>query len=236
MKSLRQALGALFSFRTWVLVLIPPFLTGFVLSVLFLVYWNPLSAAAISIVNQWSWMKWIENILGYSESISSIFSGTMLILLFIPVLFVTVLLVTSIFVTPLVQREVALNYFKDLEMKKGGSTLGSLWNSLKSLMIFLVLFALTLPMWLIPGMQLVVPTVLIIWLNKRIFVYDVLQDFASKEERCLIEKKESAGLWGLGACLVIFSYIPLAFVILPVFSAFAYSFFGLNSLRNLRKT
>ncbi|KYG64771.1 hypothetical protein AZI86_11235 [Bdellovibrio bacteriovorus] len=234
-KSLQQAIKALFNFRTWFVVLCPPLLTGFLLSVLLIVFWNSLSVSVTHTFSNWAWVQWLGEVLvGNREALPAIFSSAFLLMVFIPVLFVAVLLVTSIFVTPLVQREVAVKYFSNLEKKKGGSTLGSLANSLQTLTVFVVLFFLTLPLWLIPGMPLVIPAILVIWMNKKIFVYDVLQDYASKEERVLIAKKQSAGLWGLGALLVFASYIPFAFILLPVFSAFAYSFYGLNSLERLR--
>ena len=233
-KSLQLAFNALFKFKTWFLVLLPPFVAGFILCVLFLWNWNTLSLSAAGLLGQWAWIEWLATFSGFPEVFTSIFASTVLVLLFIPVLFVVVLLVTSIFVTPLVQREVALRHFQSLEKKRGGSNVGSLWNSLKSLTIFVVLFMLTFPLWLIPGLQLLVPAILIIWLNKKIFLYDVLQDFASKEERMHIAKTHSLELWGLGGLLVVFSYLPLAFIILPVFSAFAYSFFALNALQRLR--
>ena len=233
-KSLQQAFGALFSFRTWLVVLLPPLGTGLFLSILFFVSWRPLTLFVAGGISQWAWVHWLGDIVGQPEAFSVIFSGAFLVLLFIPILFVSILLVTSLFVTPIVLREVAVRYFPDLERKKGGSNFGSIGNSLRALSLFIVLFILSIPLWFIPGLQLVIPAVLVIWMNKKIFVYDVLQDFASKEERLAIEKREALGLWGLGALLVIFSYIPLAFVILPVFSAFAYSFYALNSLSDLR--
>lgn len=234
-KSLQQAIRALFSFRTWFVVLLPPLFTGFLLSILLIVYWNPLSVSVTNTFASWAWMQWLGGVVvGNQNALPAIFSSAFLLMVFIPVLFVSVLLVTSIFVTPLVQREVAIKYFTNLEKKKGGSTLGSLANSLKALMVFVFLFLLTLPFWLIPGMPLVIPAILVIWMNKKIFVYDVLQDYASKEERLKIANQEAAGLWGLGALLVLFSYIPFAFILLPVFSAFAYSFYSLNSLERLR--
>lgn len=233
--SLRQAFNALFKFRTWFLVLLPPFIAGFTLLGLFLYYWQPLSIATSNTISQWGWVQWLGNTIGFSEILGAILSSGFLILVFFPVLFVVVLIVTSIFVTPIVQREVSLKYFAKLEKKQGGSNLGSAWNSIKALLVFVCLFVVTLPLWFIPGLQLVVPALLVISLNKKVFLYDVLQDFASEEERKSISKKYSLGLWGLGALLVVFSYLPLAFVILPVFSAFAYSFFALNALEELRK-
>lgn len=200
-QSFSQALKALFSFRTWFVVLWPPLFTGFLLSILFFVYWNPLAVSVTNSFSESSVLQWVGSLIGEPQTVTAIFASAFLILVFIPVLFVSVILVTSVFVTPLVQREVALKYFKDLEKKKGGSTLGSLVNSLKALAVF---------------------------------VYDVLQDFASEEERRIINQTQAPGLWGVGAILVLLAYIPFAFILLPVFSAFVYSFYGLNCLARLR--
>lgn len=234
LRSLKRAFNALFHFRIWFLLLLPPLITGFILALLFLFFWTPLNSSVAVLLSSWSAMQWLGDLFGSPAVFIAVISSLLLVLLFLPVLFVSVLLVTSIFVTPLVQREVAHKHFKNLEQKRGGSNFGSLWNSLRALGFFVFLFVVTLPLWLIPGLQLVVPALLIIALNKRIFLYDVLQDYASREERKIIEKRYAGGLWGLGALLVIGSYLPLAFIFLPVFSAFAYSFFGLNALEELR--
>ena len=67
-------------------------------------------------------------------------------------------------------------------------------------------------------------------------MYDVLQDFATSEERLLIEKSESQTLYGMGLLLGLLAYIPLAVFVLPVFSALAYSYYALNELRAIRGT
>jgi uncharacterized protein involved in cysteine biosynthesis len=87
-----------------------------------------------------------------------------------------------------------------------------------------------LPLWFLPGCQIVVPLLLTAWLNKKIFMYDVLQEFASKEERQQILEEESGRLYGLGIILGAFSYIPLVFFFIPVLSALSYTYYGLNEL------
>lgn len=234
LNSLRLAFNALFSFRFWLLLLIPPLVAGLLISVLFFIFWSPLNSGMANLLSSFRVIEAASAFLGSGDVLVVILSGVFLFLLFLPILLAGVLVTTSMFVTPLVQREVALKYFPHLAQKHGGSNVGSAWNSVKALLVFVMLFVMTLPLWLVPGLQILIPAFLVVALNKKIFLYDVLQDFASKEERLAIQGRYAGGLWALGAVLVIASYLPLAFVFLPVFSAFAYSFFALNALQALR--
>ena len=65
-------------------------------------------------------------------------------------------------------------------------------------------------------------------------MYDVLQDYASREEREQLLKDESKSLYGLGMFLGLIAYIPLAVFFVPVICALSYTYYGLESLKNLR--
>jgi hypothetical protein len=72
--------------------------------------------------------------------------------------------------------------YPELEMKHGGTFMGSVWNGLIAVGVFLIIWIITLPLWLIPFGVLVVPTLLSAYLNQRLFMYDALMDHASREE------------------------------------------------------
>lgn len=233
-RALRQSFEALFRFRMLFLILGPPVLVVLGLVILFALYWS-------------AWTTGLAGLLTHLWGYDSIVAATgfvnlawwmavvFLILAFLPLAFVISILVVSIFVMPVVLKWVGDEDFKSLEKRRGGSTLGSVGNTLWASVVFVFLFVLTLPLWLVPGFQILVPLSLAAWLNKRVFLYDVLQDYASKEERKLIQEQEALELYGMGLILGLLSYIPLAFLLVPILSALSYTYYGLHALSSLRR-
>lgn len=233
LKAFRQAFDSLLRLQMFWLILLPPFLSVFGFFVLFVIFWSAWVTGLGNFLAQMSIFQWLQSLTGLN-GFASWTAVIFLILVFIPLAYLGAVLLTSIFVMPIVLLRVAGTDFKHLEKKKGGTTVGSLWNTLWATMIFIVAFVVTLPLWLVPGCQVVVPLFLTAWLNKKIFLYDVLQDYASLEERKRIEREDSGTLYGLGLLLGLLSYIPLAIFFVPVLSALSYTYYGLNALQERR--
>lgn len=233
LRAFRQSFESLLSFRMALLVVIPPVLAVLLVLFLFIYFWSGWSLGLTHFLQALGPMNWMQNVTGVNE-LSNIIAMIALVLAFIPFAYLVAVIFTSVFVMPIALKWVVDADFKGLEKKQGGSTAGSLWNTLIATVLFVVLFFVTLPLWFLPGCQILIPLLLTAWLNKRIFMYDVLQDFASPEERKLIEKNESHTLFGMGMLLGLLSYIPLAVFIIPVVSALSYSYYGLNELSRLR--
>ena len=106
----------------------------------------------------------------------------LLLSLLLPVVYVTSLVFAAVFAMPVMLNFVVARDYPDLEMKRGGTLMGGVWNGLVVAVLFLVLWIVTLPLWLIPFGVLVVPTLLSAYLNKRLFMYDALIDNARREE------------------------------------------------------
>lgn len=232
-QAFRQSFEALLRLRMFLLVLLPPIISVGLLFIIFVIFWHSWVSGLGSFLGGMTVFQWMQNLTGLQE-FASWTAVIFLILAFIPLAYLGAVLFTSIFVMPLVLKWVVARDFKGLEMKKGGSLVGSLWNTLQATVIFIFAFFVTLPLWFLPGCQIVIPLLLTAWLNKKVFLYDVLQDFASKEERRLIESEDSGPLYGMGLLLGLLSYIPLAFFFVPVLSALSYTYYGLNALMNRR--
>lgn len=230
-KALRLALGALLNTKMLGLLLIPPFVAVGGLFILFFVFWQGWTVDLGQYFGGLWIFQWAQGFPDLGYWLAVIF----LLLLFVPLSYLLAVLLTSLFVMPLVLLSLGKTTYADLEKKRGGTVAGSVWNTLKTTILFLVYFIFSLPLWLIPGGQLVIPIFLTAWLNKRIFLYDVLQDYASVEERHLIEKTRAPQLYGLGMILGLLAYFPLAFFVVPVVSALSYSYFGLEELREMRR-
>lgn len=230
-KALRLAFGALLNTKMLALLLIPPVVAMGGLFILFFIFWQAWTTnLGLYFGGLWIF-QWAQSFPDLGYWLAVIF----LLLLFVPLSYLLSVLLTSLFVMPLVLLSLGRTTYADLEKKRGGTVTGSVWNALKTTALFLVYFILTLPLWLIPGGQIVVPIFLAAWLNKRVFLYDVLQDYASREERLQIEQTRSPQLYGLGMILGLLAYVPLAFFLVPVVSALSYTYFGLEELRAIRR-
>ncbi len=233
-RSFRQSFEALLSLRMFLLVVLPPLVAFVALLIVFLTYWELWVGGLGGFFANMSVFSWVQNMTGLQD-LAAWTAMVFLVLAFLPLAYVTAVLLTSVFILPVVLKWVVISDFPHLEKRRGGSTVGSLFNAFFATIVFLIAFVVTLPFWFLPGFQVLVPLALTAWLNRKIFVYDVLQDYASADERMRISKAEAGPLLGMGFLLGLLSYIPLAFFLVPVLSALSYCYYCLNSLKDLRE-
>ena len=157
-----------------------------------------------------------------------------LLSLLLPAVYVTSLLFTAIFAMPMMLSFVAARDYAELEPKHGGSFLGTVWGGLVAVLVFSILWLVTLPLWLIPFGALVVPTLLSAYLNQRLFLYDALADHASVEEFEKIKVGAQGRLFSMGALLGFVHYIPVLNFFTPIYIGLAYIHFCLTELHKLR--
>ena len=155
--------------------------------------------------------------------------------LLIPAVYVTSLFFAAVFAMPVMLNFVVARDYPNLEMKRGGTFIGSVWNALFAVVVFLILWIVTLPLWLIPFGALVVPTLLSAYINRRLFMFDALMDHASREEFEQIKARANGRLFGLGAILGFVHYIPILNFFTPIYIGLAYIHFCLTALQRLRE-
>ena len=105
-----------------------------------------------------------------------------LVMLALPIIYVTAAFLVAAVALPLMLERVAATDYADIARRAGGSQVGSVWNALTSVLQFIVLLVLSLPLWLIPGAGLLISLLLTAWLNQRAFRYDALMAHADKFE------------------------------------------------------
>ncbi|WP_413587418.1 EI24 domain-containing protein [Bdellovibrio sp. HCB274] len=232
-RTFRRSFESLFSIRLLLLTFVPPILGVIAVFLVFFFYWGSWTVGLEGFLQGLWPFQWLHDFTGFEGYVDAV-AAIVLVLLFIPACFLLALILVSIFVLPLALKWIADKDYPHLEKKRGGSLVGSLWNTLYASALFVFWFCLTLPLWLLPAGAVLVPLSLTSWLNKKVFLYDVLQDYASEEERHAIEGMEAKPLFGMGLIIGIFSYIPFALFFLPVFAAICYTHYGLNALTVLR--
>jgi uncharacterized protein involved in cysteine biosynthesis len=156
-------------------------------------------------------------------------------MLFVPLVMLTALVLTALFGMPALIRVVAERDYPELRRENGGGLVGSLWNAVVAIVLFVALWLVTLPLWLI-GIGVIVPFVAAAWLNQRLFRYDAIAEHASADEMAALFKQERSGWWGLGLLTGLVQFVPLLNLLGPVFAALAFIHFGLARLNAQRAT
>jgi CysZ protein len=236
-RALKQALESCLDVRILLLLFVPFFLAVVFAVILFL------TAGTLWVASLSGWFQHTQfaehlnqqwQLAGMVNSVSYIITLLLVVLITLPLAYVLSVMVVSVFLMPILLHILDQKGFSVLQKKRGGTVLGNLWNTLKASAVYMILLVGTLPFWLFPGFAIVLPVVLGAFLNKKVFVYDVLEGYASKEEMAEIEATHRKSLYALGVVLGLLNYLPLTFVVMPVFAGLAYSYFCLNALKELR--
>jgi len=178
------------------------------------------------------WLTWIGD-----WGLASVFiwgSGIAAVALLLPVMLITAVLVTDFVAMPVIVPLVGDRYYPRLERRRGGTVAGSIWNAAKAVVLFALLWAATLPLWLTGIGALVLPVLLSAHFNQRLFRYDALAEHASAEEFARILHTSRGDLFLIGILLSLLLTVPLVNLLVPVFSALAFTHYCLARLERVR--
>lgn len=151
-----------------------------------------------------------------------------------PLTVATALLVTSTIAMPIMVRDVAARDFPQLQRRHGGTALGGVLHALLVTLIYLVLWVVTLPLWLFGAPAFVLPLVLNGWLNARLFRYDALAEHASREEFAALIQREHWPMFGIGVISAAVQLVPFVNLFAPVWTGLAFIHYGLRRLEAAR--
>ena len=149
--------------------------------------------------------------------------------LLLPIMLTTALIFVAGFAMPAVNRAISRKYYPALEKKHGAGWWRSAGFGLLSLLIFSLVWLLSLPLSLYLNLGLIVQPVLVGWFTYRVMTYDALAAHASVEERRSIMQQHRWQLWTVGVIAGLLSALPgmiwlggvLWIVALPLFAAVA---------------
>lgn len=226
-----RALRDLFSLRVLWVVVWPMLVAILLWLVLGVTFWSTFSGwltQGLDAIGIQTWLAEIEPVW--------IANGIQLLLhlmLFVPAVMLTALVITALFAMPALIRVVAERDYPDLGRENGGGMIGSVWNAGIAIVVFIVLWVVTLPLWLI-GVGVLVPFVAAAYLNQRLFRYDAIAEHASAVEMQRLFKQERGGWWGLGLLTGLLQFVPLLNLLAPVVAALAFIHFGLARLARIR--
>lgn len=223
--------------------------------------WTPALDALSVFLTTSVFTNWIQNGLIWAgfDSARAFIAPLFFVMLIIPLITISLLVLVAFSTVPAVVKIVVRqSHYHGLELKNGGTFLGSLVYSLWSALICLVLVMLTLPVWWVPPLVAILPPLLWGWLTMRLMSYDVLAKHASVEERDQLLEKYRWPLLVMGVASGMLGAVPtffwatsaLALVLFPivsfvalwiyslifVFAALWFSYFLLDALKELRQT
>lgn len=212
-----------------------PALAATVLWVLAAVYWwGDVIGAIMGWIGGWPWVgAWLMQ----SPSVAAVFGFMVdLIVAFalLPLVYLTSAVLVSVIAIPLMLERVGRRDYAELELRRGGSNIGSAWNSLAAAAIFIVALLASLPLWLIPGVGLVISVLLTAWLNRRAFGYDALMLHADQDELARLPVSLKHPMFVLGGGCALLAHVPFLNIVAPAFSGLAFVHYMLEALRRER--
>jgi hypothetical protein len=157
-----------------------------------------------------------------------------IVILLTPAIIITALLIAAVFAMPVLVSHVARRDYPQLERRRGGTVLGSAWNAFVAIGLFLVLWVVTIPLWLLGPIAALLPLLSSAYLNQRLFRYDALSEHAGREEMQRIFTQARGKLFLLGLITGVLYFIPPFNLIGPVFAALAFVHLCLSELQELR--
>jgi CysZ protein len=229
--ALSRAFRDLFRFQVLWIVVWPILAATLLWLILGVTFWGTFSgwiASGLTAIGIQTWLEGVE-----PRWIAYGIQGVAHLILFVPLVFVTALVITALFAMPALVHLVADRDYPQLKRENGGGIAGSLLNALVAIGVFIAIWVLTLPLWLV-GAGVVIPFVAAAYLNQRLFRYDALAEHANREEMHAIFSACQPSLWRLGLLTGLVQFIPFLNLFAPVLAALAFIHYGLARLAQLR--
>lgn len=228
MLALARTFASLRSGKVWLYVLTPA-LFSLLLSIglavwgLGYVVQQMLDYPPMTVLVGWG-LVWLAHILAYLGGWMAIFA----------VAYMSASLLAAIVIMPLMLKHLSAGEYRDVAPMGKDSFVAAAVNSLGASIFFIIGWVLTIPLWLIPGASLLIPLLLMGWLNRRTFSYDALSQHASETEWEEIRRQHKLPLFMLGLTMALLAHVPLLGLLAPALAALAFVHYGLEALRRAR--
>jgi uncharacterized protein involved in cysteine biosynthesis len=180
---------------------------------------------------------WVTGWIGSSSLMAgplSVVVGLLVALVFILLFYLSSMLLLDQVALPIILERVTERDYADLERRRGGTSMGSLGNTVRAAIWYVLILLVSIPFWWIPGVALFVPLFATGWLNQRIFGYDALMTHADRDELARLRKTLRFRLFWLGSGTALLIYIPILNIAASAFSSLAYVHYLLEVLRRER--
>jgi CysZ protein len=219
--------------RVIAIMLLPVLASLVIWLVIILWFWQSWVMVLGDAIGSTQWARWLRD--WGAQWLVNGMGALALIALMIPALLVTNVVIAEIFALPALVKLVSARDYPMLERHHGGTMVGGTINACVGITIFLLVFVLTLPLWLLGPVGLIAGALNSAYLAQRLFRYDALSEHAGAGEYDALVKRSRGRLFLLGLTLSPLNYVPFVNLFVPVLGALAYTHFCLRELANLRE-
>lgn len=196
------------------------------------IYWGAWTSAIQNAVVDHATFTWVAN--WDLARLASWIAAAVVLAILAPVVILTALLIATVFAMPVLVRHVAQTDYSNLDRRHGGTVIGSMWNAFAAILLFALLWIVTLPLWLLGPLAALLPLLLSAYLNQRLFRYDALSDHADVAEMKRIFDVARGRLFLLGLITGLMYFIPPINLIAPIYGALAFIHLCLGELERVR--
>ena len=226
------AFRSLFSLRMMWLMIWPVLAALVIWAVLAFVFWTPLQHAWLWLFDYFGLGQWITDI--EPSWLGAALQIFLHLMLYVPLVMLTALVLTAIFGMDAMVNTVSDRFFPNLEKKLGGGLAGSAANAFTAVVVYVGLWIVSLPLWLLGPVGALVPFITAGYLNQRLFRYDALAIHADAGELKSVIENNRGELWVLGILLGLIQFVPVLNFFAPVFTGLAFIHYCLARLRDRR--
>lgn len=235
-----KSFGSLFSIKLLIYLMIPILILTGLWSFIIYSHFNNIREILVHFLSS-SWIvgsiqEPIEAFLAISlNSLLLVFATILIIVFLMPLIYGSLIFVFSLIMVPFVIGYLHQKNYSSLVKNNSEWFYKSLFRTLKIYFIYLIAYFLLLPLWLIPGVQIILPIALNAWLNKNIMVEEILSLFTNSEEINEIHHKEREAIGILAVLTSVLFLIPVLQILAPMILILSYGHLLLNSLAQHRK-
>lgn len=228
MLALARTFANLRSGKVWLYVLIPALFSlllsiGLAVWALGAVVQQMMDTPPMTLLVGWG-LVWLAHILAYLGGWMAIFA----------LAYLTASLLAAIVIMPLMLKHLSATDYRDVAAMGKDSFVAAAVNSVLASVVFVIGWVVTIPLWLIPGFSLLVPLLLMGWLNRRTFAYDALSMHATTDEWTAIRQQNKTPLFMLGLTMALLAHVPVVGLLVPALAALSFVHYGLEALRRSR--
>ncbi len=198
-------------------------------------YWSEAAQTVLQLVRAWPLVgSWFGSGHELAGSLLSLALHVVMLLLMFPLVYVTAAMLVSIFAIGFMLERVAGRDYRELELRRGGSLIGSITNSAGAFFIFLSAVVISLPLWFVPGLGVLLSLALGAWLNKQCYAYDALMNHADATELKRLPREQRGDLWLLMLGCGLLGFVPVLNLLAPAFTGLCCVHYLLEALRRER--
>ena len=170
-------------------------------------------------------LAWIASVLAFFGAWVILLAGAYLV----------AVIIAGVWAMPALVAQLAATDYADVSPRGRDSLLLSLRVTVKAVLLYLLGWTLTLPVWIIPGMAVVHSFFWLAYLNRATFAYDAIATHASDEEWRRLKVAHGGRLWVLGVIAAVLAHVPLIGFFAPALAAMSFVHYGFDALRAERR-